>query len=53
MGRDVASDSVLVTAGTRYPFFELLLSPRIGAAARRFGSVSAISNALRPRREKL
>jgi len=44
---------VPIAAGVLYPFFGLLLSPILAAAAMSFSSVSVISNSLRLRRAKL
>ncbi|MDQ6966055.1 MAG: HAD-IC family P-type ATPase, partial [Mariprofundaceae bacterium] len=47
------SAGVPIAAGVLYPFFGLLLSPVIAAAAMSFSSVSVITNALRLRNAKL
>ncbi len=44
---------VPVAAGVLYPFFGILLSPIIGAAAMALSSVSVIGNALRIKRTKI
>ncbi|MFA4916903.1 MAG: heavy metal translocating P-type ATPase [Syntrophales bacterium] len=47
------SMGVPIAAGVLYPFFGILLSPIIAAAAMSFSSVSVISNSLRLRRVQL
>jgi Cu+-exporting ATPase len=47
------SIGIPIAAGTLYPFFGILLSPMIAAAAMSFSSVSVAGNALKLRRVKL
>jgi Cu+-exporting ATPase len=47
------SVGVPIAAGVLYPFFGILLSPILAAAAMSFSSVSVISNSLRLRKAKL
>jgi len=44
---------VPIAAGVLYPFFGILLSPMLAAAAMSFSSVSVIANALRLKRVQL
>jgi P-type Cu+ transporter len=47
------SVGVPIAAGVLYPFFGVLLSPILAAAAMSFSSVSVITNSLRLRNVKL
>ena len=44
---------ILIAAGVLYPFFEILLSPMLGALAMSLSSVCVVGNALRLRGKKL
>jgi len=44
---------VPIAAGVLYPFFGILLSPMIAAAAMSFSSVSVITNSLRLKTTKI
>ena len=47
------SIGVPIAAGVLYPFFGILLSPMVAAAAMSFSSVSVVSNSLRLRQIEL
>ena len=53
VGPKIATVGVPIAAGVLYPFFGILLSPIIAAAAMALSSVSVIGNALRLRSANL
>ena len=47
------SNGIPIAAGVLWPFFEILLSPMLGALAMSLSSVCVVGNALRLRGKKL